>query len=81
MMATVAISSFWISTIKFIGPFSPIHLLSIFVLVQLVGAVRAARSGRITDHKRYMQGLSFGALLVAGAFTLLPGRVMNAVLF
>lgn len=28
-----------------------------------------------------MQGLYVGALLLAGAFTLLPGRRMNAVLF
>lgn len=80
MMAVVAISSFWISTIKLVGPFSPIHLLSIFVLWQLVGAVRAARNHRIADHKRYMQGLSIGALMIAGAFTFLPGRLMNAIL-
>ncbi len=79
MMATVAVSSFWISTIKLIGPFSPIHLLSIFVLLQLVGSVRAARSGRITDHKRYMQGMSIGALAITGALTLFPGRIMHAV--
>lgn len=80
MMAVVALSSFWISTIKLVGPFSPIHLLSIFVLWQLFAAVRAARSHRIADHKRNMQGLAFGALLIAGAFTFLPGRLMNAVL-
>lgn len=80
MMASLAISSFWISTIKLVGPFSPIHLLSIFVLFSLIRAVRAARSHRVAEHKRAMQGLAFGALLIAGAFTFLPGRLMNAVL-
>jgi uncharacterized membrane protein len=28
-----------------------------------------------------MLGLFFGALLIAGAFTLLPGRIMGRVLF
>ena len=80
MMASVAISSFWINTINLIGPFSPIHLLSIFVLWSLFRAVTAARSHRVADHKRAMQGMAFGALLIAGAFTFLPGRLMNAVL-
>lgn len=80
MMAALAISSFWISTIKLVGPFSPIHLLSIFVLWSLFTAVRSARNHRVADHKRNMQGLAFGALLIAGAFTFLPGRLMNAVL-
>lgn len=79
MMALVALSSFAIHTIRLIGPLSPIHLLSVFVLWSLYQAVTAARSHRIADHKRNMQGLAFGALLIAGAFTFLPGRLMNAV--
>ena len=80
MLAAVAISSFWINTIKLVGPLSPIHLLSIFVLWNLYRSVTAARSNRVADHKCAMQGLAFGALLIAGAFTFLPGRLMNAVL-
>lgn len=72
--------SFWINTIRLVGPFSPIHLLSAFVLWSLFQAVTSARDHRIADHKRAMQGLAFGALLIAGAFTFLPGRLMNAVL-
>jgi uncharacterized membrane protein len=78
-MASIAISSFWIHGMRLIGPFSPIHLLSVFVLWNLVGAVRAARAGRIAQHKRTMQSMAFGALLVAGAFTFLPGRVMHQI--
>jgi uncharacterized membrane protein len=32
-MAVVAASSFWIHQMRLVGPFSPIHLLSIFTLV------------------------------------------------
>ena len=34
-MAVVAVSSFWIHQIRLVGPWSPIHLLSIFTLVML----------------------------------------------
>ena len=33
LMLVIAISSFWIQQIRLVGPFSPIHLLSILVLV------------------------------------------------
>ena len=44
LMATVAVSSFWIHQIRLVGPWSPIHLLSIFTLVTLpLGVWRAHR--------------------------------------
>lgn len=43
LMAVVAVSSLWIHEIRLIGPFSPIHLLSIWVPIMLVVAVVAAR--------------------------------------
>ena len=36
LMAIVAASSFWIHEIRLLGPCSPIHLLSIIVLIMLV---------------------------------------------
>ena len=80
LMGVVALSSFAISEIKMLGPFSPIHLLSVFVLVQLVVNVRAARSKKFRRHACGMKGLTFGALLIAGGFTLLPGRIMYQVI-
>ena len=38
-MLAVAISSLWIHEIRLLGPFSPIHFLSIFTLVMLPMAV------------------------------------------
>ena len=81
LMAAVAISSFWIHELRIIGPFSPIHLLSIFTLAGLPFAVLAARRHDVVRHRRRMIGLFLGALVVAGLFTLLPGRIMHAVVF
>jgi len=81
LMATVAASSFWIHQIRLIGPWSPIHLLSIFVLITLPLAVWRAHRHDVADHRRIMIMLFTGALVIAGLFTLLPGRIMHAVVF
>ena len=81
LMASVAVSSFWIHQIKLIGPWSPIHLLSIFTLAMLPLAVWRAHAHRVADHRRIMILIFAGALVIAGLFTLLPGRIMHAVAF
>jgi len=81
LMAGVAVSSFWIHQIRLVGPWSPIHLLSIFVLTMLPLAVWRAHTHRVADHRRIMILMFSGALVVAGLFTLLPGRIMHTVVF
>jgi uncharacterized membrane protein len=78
LMAAIALSSFGIMSR---GHWSWIHLISLATLAMLVQAVRLARRGRIGGHRNVMLGLFLGALLVTGAFTLLPGRIMGAVVF
>ncbi|NMM42890.1 DUF2306 domain-containing protein [Rhodospirillaceae bacterium KN72] len=80
-MTLTALSSFWVREIRLIGDFSPIHLLSITTLAALIWAIAAIRAGNVRRHQGIMRGLAFWSLGVAGAFTLLPGRRMNAVLF
>lgn len=80
-MAVVALSSFWIHTIKQFGGYSLIHLLSVLTLVSLPYALWNVFHGRGRAHGRTMLALFFGALVIAGAFTLLPGRIMNQVVF
>jgi uncharacterized membrane protein len=63
------------------GPWSPIHLLSIYVLIMVPLAVLAARRHVVERHRRHMLGLFLGALVIAGAFTFWPGRIMHAVVF
>lgn len=82
LMLIVAVSSFWISGERFrFGPFSPIHLLSIFTLVMLPLGLWRARRHDVRGHRGTMIGIYVGALIVAGVFTLLPARILGRVLF
>ncbi|MFI4997438.1 MAG: DUF2306 domain-containing protein [Hyphomicrobiales bacterium] len=81
LMLAVAIASFQIHQIRVWGSWSPIHLLSIFTLVTLPLAVLAAHRHRVPAHRNAMISIFLGALVIAGAFTLLPGRIMHAVAF
>lgn len=80
-MATTALSSFWISGMKLVGPFGPIHGLSIFTLWALYIAIRYARSGNRRAHEGVMRNLAFWSLGVAGTLAFLPGRLMSRTLF
>ena len=81
LMVLVAASSFRIHGIRLWGPWSPIHFLSIFSLITLPAALYAARVHRVSTHRRAMISLFVGALLIAGIFTLVPGRIMHGVVF
>ena len=81
LMMLVAGTSLFIHTIRMWGPWSPIHLLSIYVLIMVPLAVLAARRHVVERHRRHMLGLFLGALVIAGAFTFWPGRIMHAVVF
>ena len=81
LMFAVAISSFFIHELKLWGPWSPIHLLSIFTLVMLPLAVWRARHHQVQRHRWAMISIFLGALVIAGLFTLAPGRIIHAVVF
>jgi uncharacterized membrane protein len=81
LMLVVALSSFWINKIRLLGPFGPIHLLSIFTLVMVPLAVWKAHKHEAAAHRRIMIYLFLGALVIAGLFTLVPGRLMHKVVF
>ena len=79
LMVVVSVSAFFIHQIRLWGPWSPIHLLAIFTLIVLPIAVWRAHNHAVRMHRNAMVSLFIGALVVAGAFTLLPGRIMHAV--
>ena len=60
-----------------INGFTLIHLLIPVVYSTLVLAFWFLARGNITGHRKTMQGLYVGACLVAGVFTLLPGRFLG----
>ena len=81
LMLAIAVSGLFIHQIRLIGPFSPIHILSLVILVTVPLAVIRARRGDIADHRRGMISIYWLALVGAGLFTLLPGRIMGQVFF
>lgn len=74
LMAGVAISSFWIKTS---GSYSWIHLLSIGTLIALTIGVTMVKLKHIGQHQRWMRNTYFGGLIIAGGFTLMPGRLIG----
>src|SRR5215472_9600678 len=80
LMMVTAISTFFIRTIN-PGGFSLIHLFIPLTLFSVAGALWFVRRGNIRGHRYAMLGLYFGGLLIAGSFTLLPGRLLHRVLF
>src|SRR5258707_15476671 len=81
LMAFVALSSFFIWTLRVVWLFSPIHLLSIFVLVMLWRGVQRARNHDIAGHRKAMQATYFFGLVITGLLTFIPGRTMYLVAF
>ena len=78
LMVVVAISSFWI---KGNGSFSWIHGLSVLTLCVLALGVYFAITRRVRGHRYTMIALFAGSLVVAGAFTLLPHRLLGNLLW
>ena len=81
LMVLAALSSFFIHSINLFLGFSPIHLLSVYVLYGSWRVIHAARMHRIREHRLNVIGLYVGGIVIAGGFTLLPGRIMHDVLF
>ena len=81
LMMLVAGTSLFIHTIRMWGPWSPIHLLSLFTLVVVPLAVWRARRHEVRSHRQAMIWIFTLALVVTGLFTLAPGRIMNKVVF
>jgi uncharacterized membrane protein len=65
----------------FLGHFGFIHLFCVLVLYAVPTAYFAARKGELAKHKYNMIGVYLGGILIAGAFTLMPGRLLHKWLF
>jgi uncharacterized membrane protein len=78
LMMMAALSSFGLHGMT--GSFSPIHLLSVLVIVMIPRGIVQAVRHNIAGHRRTMS-LTYLGLAVAGLFTLLPGRLLGDLLF
>lgn len=63
------------------GSFSWIHGFIPLTLLGIFGVVMGLAGRNRKRHRDSARGLIFGALLVPGIFTLIPGRLMHTVLF
>ena len=79
-MAVTALSSFFITGLMGSG-YSPIHALSAWTMIGLPFGVAAARRKQIKKHRQQMTGMFIGAMMIAGHFTFLPGRLMWQIFF
>jgi uncharacterized membrane protein len=79
LMVLAALSALFISGNK--GPrlagFGPIHLLVPFALGMIALSFRYLVQGNIQAHRKTMQRVYLGACVVAGAFTLMPDRLLG----
>jgi len=63
------------------GHFGFIHLFSISVFYSVPMAYFAARNGNLKIHIGNMLSLYIGGILIAGAFTFAPGRLLHQWFF
>jgi uncharacterized membrane protein len=83
LMVITAVSALFIrgGQLPNIAGYSPIHLLVPLTLFGLYGSFRYLAQGNIAKHRQIMQILYYGACVVAGAFTLLPGRLLGELIW
>ena len=78
LMLTVAISSLWMPRFLHL---TWIHLFTLLTLVSIPLALYRIRTGNVEGHAAAMKGLFIGGLVIAGIFTLVPGRLLGNLLW
>jgi len=84
LMTITSIAALFVHSIMPNSPvfgMSPIHLLVPLTLFGVVAALHGAWMHNVLEHRSAMLGVYVGGLLIAGSLTLLPGRIMHAVVF
>jgi uncharacterized membrane protein len=82
-MLITAISAIFIRDFSLpnLAGYTPVHILVPVVFASLFGAFYALARGNVRRHRFAMQMLYISACIVAGAFTLLPGRLLGDALW
>jgi uncharacterized membrane protein len=83
LMSVVAVSSAFIRDYGMpnVAGYTPIHALTLFALVSLPRGIHHIRHGNVAAHRGVMKGLFIGGCIVAGLFTLVPGRFLGDLLW
>ncbi|MFY0684460.1 MAG: DUF2306 domain-containing protein [Balneola sp.] len=83
MLVTAFITLFMQSQVgpRVLNHFGFIHSFSFLTIYTVPTAYLAIKKGNIQSHKRKMILLYFGAIIIAGGFTLTPGRYLHSIFF
>lgn len=88
LMSIIVVSSIFIRPAFYPGLalaqwFSLIHIFTVTTTVGIFGGVYYLLAGgeKLKRHKMPFAVIFVGGLVIAGAFTFLPGRIMHAVVF
>ena len=80
-MSVLAVGSFLIPSHFTPVGIGPLHGFAVLTLWSLWAGVRAAIARDINRHQAILRSLYSNGLILAGAFTFLPGRTLNRMLF
>lgn len=80
-MAVLALSSFLIPSHFTPVGVGPLHGFAVLTLWSLWTGINAAIARDIDRHEAILRSLYSNGLIIAGAFTFLPGRTLNQMLF
>ena len=83
MLVTAMVTIFMPAQVgpRVLNHFGWIHSFSFFTIYTVPTSYIAIKKGKIQTHKRKMILLYFGAIVLAGGFTLAPGRYLHEVFF
>lgn len=83
LMGSTAIASAFIRDYHMpnIAGITPIHAFTAFVTFNLPRGIWFIRQGNVVAHRKTMRGLYIGGCIIAGIFTLLPGRFLGRLLW
>ena len=83
LMGSTALASAFIRDYNMpnLAGITPIHAFTVITAVNLPRGIWYIRRGNVAAHRRCMTSLYVGACLLAGVFTLLPGRFLGHLLW
>ena len=73
LMLTVAVTAIFI---RHSGSFSWLHIFVPLTVFGVAGLIIQARKGLVSRHRNSVLALYLGALMIPGAFSFMPGRLM-----
>ena len=83
LMGSTAVASAFIRDYRLpnLAGITPIHAFTAMVAINLPRGIWAIRHGNVAGHRKAMRGMYIGGCIVAGVFTLLPGRFLGHLLW